>query len=364
MDKLKIIRILVAAFSFMCIAIICGLETRQAHQFLFILGVLCLFGLLLKNIWLTLFLWWTCYLYISFKFEWGWGYLSNIFYGCVLYYLVKVAFKKEHINFYINIILWVLVINLLYGCVQALGYDFIYSGEEGKGLLPKGFMGNSAVTASFIVLCLPLLLTRGSLLARLGSVGLFLPLYILHSSLNFLAGIMGLLFVLWFKLSRKIWVALCVLLICFMAVFLAYKDMPGIERFDVWKLILSDAKLHPITGWGLDSFKAMNSKKNYIYVKDMSGDDKMGNIQHWDNPHNLYISLLYEFGIITLILLGGYIRQLCLWFKNAYKEPNTIALAGFILMFFVISMGHFPAFLARIMCFSIPIFALYELQVT
>ena len=80
-----------------------GIKEREVQQWGFMLGLMVIFGLLLRNIWLTLFLGWTVFLFAFFKFEIGLIYVTNIFFGCLLYYLVKVVFKKEHINFFINI---------------------------------------------------------------------------------------------------------------------------------------------------------------------------------------------------------------------------------------------------------------------
>jgi O-antigen ligase len=129
------------------------------------------------------------------------------------------------------------------------------------------------------------------------------------------------------------------------------------ERVTLWKMALMDAKCHPIKGFGMDSFRKITSSKNFQY---MMGGDRSPSL--WDNPHNLYISLGYEFGFLVFIILGGYIRQLIISFKKSSKNSNVIALAGFIMVFFVISIGSFPAFLCRTMVFIIPCFALYEVS--
>src|SRR3990167_4665742 len=82
----------------------------------------------------------------------------------------------------------------------------------------------------------------------------------------------------------------------------------------------------------------------------------------WDNPHNLYISILYEFGLPGLFIFCGYNRQIFMRYKNSVKNLNTIGLMGFVIAFFGISLGHFPIFLARCAAFIIPMFALLEVS--
>ena len=95
-------------------------------------------------------------------------------------------------------------------------------------------------------------------------------------------------------------------------------------------------------------------------IKDNKGVIHM---QYWDNAHNLYVQLAFEWGFLALLLLGGYIRQLVLWFNNAIKDRNTVALMGFVLVFFIVNIAQFPLFLARVACFCIPLLALTEIQI-
>ena len=130
------------------------------------------------------------------------------------------------------------------------------------------------------------------------------------------------------------------------------------------------AVIHPITGWGLDSFRNGTGEpggEKHVYAMQthaqiVSGRPKELHLAIWDNPHNLYISLFYEWGVFGLIFLGGYIRFLALRFKNAIKTPNLLALTGFIIVFFVTSLAYFPIFLARMAIFIVPCFALFEIE--
>lgn len=356
----KIIRCFVVTLCFIGMLTAIGMQEREVQQWGFMLGLIVIFGLILRNIWLTLFLGWTVFLFAFFKFETGMIYVTNVFFGCLLYYLVKLAFKKEHINLFINAVLWFAVINIFYMALQISNFDFIYkvAGENTKNIIPTGFMGQVGMCGALLALCVPLLASRTSKLAIVGSLLLFIPLYICLSSISLWAAGIGLLFVLWFKLPKKIWFTI-VFLIILVCIFFDLKiQHPGVSvRIALWKKVLSDCIKHPIVGWGLDSFRNITPHKNFLYR--LAGCTQIV----WDNPHNLIISLFCEFGLVGILLLIGYLRQCCIWFKNAVKEPNVIALFGFLVEVVIISQANFIMFLPRVCIIVIIGAALFEIAV-
>ena len=359
----KIIRYFVIAFTFLCLVSIIGMRLREAQQFFMMMGIIVIFGLLLRNVWLTLFLWWTVFLYAFFRFNGGHIYIANVFYGCVLFYLVKVAFEKKHINFFINAVLWLAVLNILFICVQILGYDFIYKTPLGNpNISPIAFMGNKGIVSILMVLAIPLLATRSPKSLWL-SFSLFIPIFLCRGRINIIAGAIVLLFILFFKIRRIWWICLVVILLISAVGYFVLVHPPADERFNQWKLVLQDCMIYPVSGWGLDSYRNMTIKKPHIYAMN---NPRIINgkpfYPWWDNPHNLYISLFFEWGVIGLIILGGYLRQSGIYFKNAVKEPNTLALAGFMLVVFIVSIAHFPMFLARCVVLIIPAASLFEIQ--
>ena len=372
----KIIRYFVILLLFICLWNIVSLQDRIAQQYFLQLGIMIIFGLLLKNIWLTLFLWWTVFLFCFYKFNLGQEYLGNVYTGLMLYYLVKVGFKKEHITFFINAVLWVCFVNLVYMFCQVLNWDFVYRLQliSSKGLEgyasnnePAGFMGFKACMGILMALCVPLLASRGNLSAKIACIGLFLPLYLAKSSICVTGAIIGLLFVLWYQLKKIKW-ALIVIGLILGAFFYVWKvDMPMNmmpTRLSQWKMTLQDCILHPVTGWGLDSFRKITEQKKHLYVIDpVKKDDGSMGFSLWDNPHNMYISLFFEWGILGLFLLGGYLRQCGIWFQRAIKEPNVIALTGFGLVVLIVSIAQFPFWLSRTVTIIVPAFALFEVAV-
>jgi hypothetical protein len=290
--------------------------------------------------------------------------------------MTKVSFSKKHIDFFIKISLWILVINLAYCILQVLKFDFIYvQSETLKGFMsgyghyltncgaPIGFMGSTFCMATFIAMMIPFLATRKGWFPLVCSGFLYIPLYYLHSSTNLIAAVITSLFVIFYRFSKKVFISSLVILMLFGGAYLAKVDNIGTERFEQWSLVMEDAWIHPVVGWGLDSFRNYTPSKNFIYTMDARKYmDKKIYVNIWDNPHNLLISLFYEFGIVGIFLFFGLLRQYFMWFRKAPKDPNLIALAGALLAVLVASMGHFPLFLARTAVFIIPIAALFEVE--
>lgn len=381
----EIIRYGIVAILFIGIITIQGMSNiRQSHQIIFMLAMMGLFSLVLKNIWITMFLLWTIFLYSFFKFTTGNIYLAYVFYGCIFYLITKIAFTRKDINFFINGFLWFVFINIVYMSFQVLGFDFIFNKifyftyvksdyHLIQNTIPYGFMGNYSTAAFLIAVAIPMLATRGSKMAWVGAFMLFIPLYAVKTSLCLLMGIIGLLFVLYFRIPKWLLVLIIIIGICFEVFYVKKVDNIGTERFKQWHHVMRDAWKHPVSGWGLDSFANETPQKKFRYAqnidkyavhRDLQGRQykDVTHITWWDNPHNLYISLFYEFGGVGLFLFIAYLYQYGKRFQYSIKDSNTIALAGFIIVFLGISIGHFPAFLARTMVFIIPSFALFEVS--
>ncbi len=336
------------------------------------LAAIVIFSFLLKNIWISLFVGWTILLYSYFKFYTGQVYVTNIFVGLVLFYLVKVSFKKEHIPFFINGVLWFTILNIFYMSLQSVGFDFYFAQKGvlwGIGSLPSianmnlyGFMGNYWALGSLLALTIPLIASREGLTAKIGALTLFFPLYLCNVSLCLLMAIVGLLFVWWFKLPKIVWGVTLIALIVGGGLYLAKVDRPEFSiRGKVWKQALRDASNHPIAGCGLDSFRNETKNKPYKYMQRMKESGNQKWIEVWDNPHNLYVSLFLEFSLVGLFIFCGYMRGLVFKYLRAIKSPQVIGLTGFVIVFLGVSFGHHPLFLARFVPILIPAFSMYEI---
>lgn len=371
---LKTIRYFIIGFLFLGLTSIVGVDTREAHQFFYMLGIMVITGLILRNIWLTMFLWWTVFLYSFFKFNVGQIYVTNIFFGCILYYLTKLAFKKEHIDAFLNGFMWLVAMTCGYMILQVLNFDFIYKmgmhSTRGFGGYfdnsdPAGFFGFKACMGVIMTMAIPVFATRKDKRAIWFCLVLFVPIYISRSSICMAGGIITWLFVLWYKVRRRDFWLISSAIVTLGVLYVVFVDMPmGTlpDRLYLWKLTLRDCIIHPISGWGLDSFRGYTELKKHVYVMNMTPLPNGVGYNIWDNPHNLYVSLFFEWGILGLIFLGGYLRQCGIWFHKSIKSPNTLAIGGLLLAFFCVSFAQFPMFLARCAVIIIPCFGLYEIQ--
>lgn len=380
--KKKILRVGIIGLFFLSIVSLQGItDLREAQQTVFMLALVSLFSLLLRNIWITLFVIWTVFLYSFFKFSSGSVYLTNIFLGAILYYITKLSFKKSDADFLITGLMWLVVLNVGYSVFQALGYDFIFSKivldepveTYRKNVATHGFMNADSITACLYAMSIPLFATRGTKLGWVAAVGMLFPLYLQKTALCFVIGMAGLIFVMFFRMKRIFWVGIVSICLLLGSFYLNKVDGFGNERFPQWYRSLKDCVIHPITGWGLDSYRNFTPTKPFRYMQarqtwatgtEIVFKNKVyqspERIFYWDNPHSLYISLVYEFGIVGLIIFIGYLRGLFLGFRYAPKHGNIIGLLGFILVFLGVSIAHFPIFLARVAVLIVPAFAMFE----
>jgi O-antigen ligase len=296
--------------------------------------------------------------------------MSNILVGLLVYTLVKKLVSKEQVGFFIKVMLWLCVANLAMIILQLTGYDFIYKllvdGQPTNGNHePAGLMGLKAMMGVLMACCVPLALTRRQIAIKILGILLFIPIFMSQSFIAIIAGMVGSLFVLYQKRKKMTMILSVGLLVaCMVGGFVINAkwkekvDSSIGKRAQQWKESLSDCMKFPITGYGLDSFRNVNSKKEFVYVT--VSDDKKADT--WDNPHNIIISLFFEWGLLGLIFFVGYIRKAVIDFNKSLKEPNTIALAGFAIVVLITSMVQFPLWFARTACFIVPMLALMETQ--
>ena len=362
-------------FAFICICPVffdpyksAGLRLHQ-EQF-FQLGAVILFAVVfLESIHLALFLFWSIFIYAYYGFPpIGGAYVMNIFFGCLLYQVAYKLIDRDNLRSFYRAILWLCVLNIVWMIFQKLNIDpiFMNKGEYSKDLV--GLFGLKAFMGMFLALSIPFV-------ARLNiwlPLAFFVPIYLSDCSVAVVAGAASYLFALFFDYKKMFWSFLIVLLVggCF---YVAKDTKNGMftDRFSVWLVSTRDAFKHPIVGWGLDSFRNMGEVKPFIYMKNVRTNESravsikeiqvykesgvfppMGDfikdndtLNPWDHPHNEYVSLLYEFGLIGVLIFVCLCVDL---FKGFYPNDDLIALMGFFIGVLIISTGQFPFHVARI----------------
>lgn len=379
------VKLFITCFIFLALWHLQGFDSRESQQFYFSCGIMAIMAFYMRNIWITGFILWTLFIFVESKFTLGQIYISNIFLGSLLYFLTKVSFKREDIDKYLRVFCYFIALNCLFMIFQTLNFDFTAMGvydTKDYGFVklfrssdPVGFMMFKGAMGMVMALAIPILMTREYKLSFLMAVGMFVPLYLSESSIAILAGVTGFLISLYYthrhwgkfyRFRRMVIVALSILLFLGAVTYLYKKDNADSSlraRTEVWYLALQDTMVHPIRGWGLDSFRSFTKDKNHIYAINR-GANKLGGItaNNWDNPHNILVSLPFEWGYPVFVFFIGYIAFLFNRFMRSERLPNTVALFSVIIVTLVLSMAQFPLFLARTMAFIIPLAALYEVE--
>ncbi len=355
---------------------------RVTQQQMYQVSAIALFSIfILQNIWLSAFMLWSLFLYCYFEFANPVGLVViTLLSGCIIYEAVYRIVNKDNVKMIYNFLIAFMLINMAYMIMQGFGLELMFKEWQHPNFQTQliGFMGLKAIMGMLFAICMPFVAFRYPKLA----LGLFVPLYYSECSSAVGAAIIAYLWQIWF-ISRK-WFFILIGIMCLGGILYAYNDSHAgmfTDRANMWKTVLRDAVKKPITGWGPDSFRCITPDKQFIYfknnrtletfpidVKDTIEYEHTGkydlvkygkfmkegdSLNPWDNPHNEYIQLFLEFGIVGVILLGFLIYDISKRFNplNIY----TIPLIGFFLSILVMSVGQFPFHLTRIGIY-IPIF--------
>jgi O-antigen ligase len=158
---------------------------------------------------------------------------------------------------------------------------------------------------------------------------IWLLIILTGSATGLVAGIAVVLFWLWFK-SKKLSLVFLGVSCCSLITLFLFKSsfFYNSDRFRVWGLVFKAIKDKFITGLGLGSY----------------GVSKIGDTGiHWQHTHNEYLQIVFEVGVIGLVLIIW-----CIWdyFKkfSSLKTDLTIKLTsiffGFCLLCGVTFFSH------------------------
>lgn len=337
---------------------------EQCYQ----LGLTALFSIcILTNIYLAMAILWIAFQYAYYNFTGMMGgYLINIFFACVLYQVTYNLVDGRVTEKIFKTLLAVGLLNVTYMVVQALGYDFIFLHNIHKTYSTElvGFMGIKCFMGMFFAALIPIAFYFNRLLA----LSLFVPVYMSEASMAMIGGIAAFLWCMYHH-SKKVFVAAVLVLVTAGSVYVAKDSQSntGLDRINLWVVSLQDAVKHPIIGWGPDSYRNVGEAKPFMYFKNYTTKksaacmlnmetgrfippagfkDPEDKVDPWDHPHNEYISIFYELGIIPIILLGFMIRDIRRRFRR--QDSRQVAIIGFFIAILCFSFAHFPLHVARI----------------
>lgn len=380
------------AFMAICPIVYCtigifDMRTFQERVFqLFGIGVVSLF---FGNLWLTAFMLLNLFSLVYNDFTVGLPQVLNIFIGCLLFMVSRAYFRKNDTKKYLDILLWILAANCLWMIFQRLGIDPLYIAQDAAGRPQTdttfrdcmGLFGIKMANAMFMGIALPILASLNIWLTPF----ILIPLYFCRSSVAALSILISMGFYL-YHLHRRIFVWFLFAAVAGGAIYIGLdlKDDPKTftSRFPAWHSAIKYSFERPL-GWGPDSYRNYTKQKDFLFFSNESyrhvlvkrtGEDsgkmkyydmdngKMWQLNHepmknknmtlsfWDNPHNEYVQLFFEYGFAGLIILIGLLREMYYRFKFSSKSKELVILTSCLLVFFVSGIGHFPMHLARIAC--------------
>jgi len=308
------------------------------------------------NLWLGILLIWSIILYFWYK-ETGFNYVFNLFCGFLVYSICVRYVEKKDIAFLLRAVLAVALFNIVLLCMQAVGFDPFNSLRNFPGQTDTmGLFALKACMGMYMAFAMCLL----TVFSWWTPILFLVPIGLSVTTSAFLGSVIGYLFILWFRKRNAFWV-LSVAILALSFVFVAKIDKPmGMmgTRLPMWKMVLKDSTKSPLAGYGLDSFRIGNLKyfKESDTNKTVYGikqDDKimLPEARHydwWDNAHNEWLQLLFEFSFIGFGIVLFILYYICKQFLISYKTDTSLALMGFFIALLIMSIGQFPFHLARL----------------
>ena len=331
------------------------IDIRNARELLFQSFTIIALGIAIGNKWIKYFLIWAvCNWWLNYFLPpQATPVLFNITFGFLFFYFIKTFIKEKDINKILKLICITALVQIGWLIVQLFKKDFIFypfdSGSlwSGVGAL-FGFMGNKAVLGIYLALCLPLFRVYFKWFIPFVIIGLFIS----RSSIAIISGLGGLVCFEIFtalcikKFKRVIWVGLICLIL--LGIFFYFIDYFGWERIGIWKqMLIQTANWRCSIGQGMGKFQRLLLK------------DKTGTM--WDNPHNEFLQVYFELGLVGLFLITGYLVNLTKRFIKNFKNEITIVLFSGIVVLLINSLGMFPMQLASTAFLGITYFALLEI---
>lgn len=133
----------------------------------------------------------------------------------------------------------------------------------------------------------------------------------------------------WPRLHRARWFILPAALLV-LGLYARFVDLPGVERWPVWRAGATRLLDSPFAGYGLGGWAASK-----FYETTRHG--------YWLEAHNEPLQWAYETGYVGVVALGGYLGRL-LW--RLWHTPDTAVLRAMALIALVTASVHFTAHVA------------------
>ena len=322
-----------------------------------------LLAMLIRNIWVSSFLLLSMihFFLLWNKYSEGQLYLTAI---CSLTYYVFSTIRVKH---YKAALMSFVFINALITATRLLKPEILIYFKE----IPNGMLGVSALIIPAISTISPLLWILGFIMVLLGVS--FIPI---------VAFISALLFYLWHLHKKLLYVIVPLLLIALP--FTAHPRQSSLIRTHAWQMVVSKTLLCPFYGMGMGSFKEQillefhkeGQPSKWVQYRDVAENAKAVNQVldqykdwtqfRWDNPHCEFLYIFFEYGLLGLFLVFGFIWNILSRFyyystrTTMMDRIEVIGLMASFIALLIICTSHFPFFLARMNCIAIALTAILD----
>ena len=250
----------------------------------------------------------------------------NILCVVLLYRICVQYLNKETIEKILKYFSYSIIALLVYSALQIFQLDEFYKALDTNNDLLVGTIGNPAHLAGYLALCQPLFFKKG--LRNVLALTL-LWLIILHTAAisGIAVGVAVIIF--WLLMKRRYaWIGL-VIAICAVGVLIKAQNPQGFfgfsSRLPIWERAIVDLRQKAIFGRGFGSWSGMGYQ--------LGG--------HWRHAHNDYLQIVFENGIVGLLLIWWVIFD----YFRMFRTDLTIRVASMFFGFCFLSLFTFNAHL-------------------
>ena len=359
------------------------IDGRLVQERFFHVMAMLFISLFLGNIWITLFIWLNMLLFVIHGCEVGSSQVMSVFISSILFLISRNFFQDRSIMPYVRALYLVAALSMVWMVFQGFGIDPLNTQVTSNGIimydkrfdLMLGLLALSAFNGIFMCITASFMIFH-SWIALL----LIIPVLISTSSGAILG--FGFLVAFWsyFKLRRLfIWIIASMLLAVGLYTFLDKKHDPLTysSRFENWHLMIKQTLLMPL-GYGPDSFRNYHRNKNFTFwsdedynpiirIRQSNGKDIIkyysadsgrslerfkdripSHLSEWKEAHNEFIQFAFEYGILGVILLSFFCREIWMRFVLSNKDDETLALFACLAIYALVSTTQFPFHVARL----------------
>ena len=359
-----------------------------------VIAIMSYASLYFGNFWLSLFFLLNTGLFLYNGIDVGASQTVNIFLCSLLFAISRVFFTTNKADIITNALKCILLANIVWMIMQVCSIDPLFIGRASYGPIlwgeafntPIGLFHLQAALGMFLVLCIPFLITSGwtiPLLLTLPIVLTSCAAAILAHAVMLLYGAFYIRMVVFKRRIIYILVMGVVILGACAGIFSDYTrdKLTGGSRFENWHLYIRSSLQKPLFGYGPDSFRNLTPHKKFNFfsdedynpmIMDYTDPNNVRARYHsanegervkrfanrepkhyatWQEAHNEYIQVFFEYGIVGLFLIGGFLCDVFKRFRLSIDSVEVRCLFGAILCYLIFSITQFPFHLSRLALF-------------